>query len=117
MRTTSALFAGGFLGAVLRVEVAELAPVHAGAWPWATFTVNVAGAFVLGWIMVTTAAGGVRRPLFGAGFCGALTTFSTVQVELLGMLDRGDLSLAAGYALASVAAGLVGVRAATGLAR
>ena len=40
-----------------------------------------------------------RRPLLGTGFCGAYTTFSTMQVEILKMLDAHRYGLAAGYAL------------------
>ena len=50
------------------------------------------------------------RAFLGTGVCAALTTFATLQLELLGMLDAGRAGLAAGYAAASVAAGLVAVR-------
>jgi CrcB protein len=58
-----------------------------------------------------------RRPLLGTGFCGALTTFSTMQLELLGMLDAGRTALAAAYAAASIAAGFLAVTVATNLVR
>ena len=45
-----------------------------------------------------------RRPLLGTGLCGAFTTFSTMQLELLRMIDAGRGGMAAGYAAASVAA-------------
>jgi CrcB protein len=53
----------------------------------------------------------------GTGVCGALTTFSTMQVELLGMLDGDHISLAAAYALVSVTAGFLAVALATNLVR
>jgi CrcB protein len=79
--------------------------------------VNVVGCFLLGWFVVAVPEGGHGRPLLMAGFCGALTTFSTVQLELLQMLDEARVGLAALYVSGSVAAGYLGVVCATRLAR
>ena len=120
-RELAAIFAGGFSGAVARAEVATALPTHPGRWPWATFVVNVAGAFLVGYfttrLQERLPLSSYRRPLLGTGFCGGLTTFSTMQVELLQMLDAGDLVLAAAYALASVVAGFLAVALATNLVR
>jgi fluoride exporter len=120
-RELTAIFAGGFVGAVARAELAEALPTHVGGWPWATFTVNIVGAFLLGYFITRLQerlpVSAYRRPLLGTGFCGALTTFSTVQIELLRMLDAGNVGLALAYALVSVAAGFVGVAVATNLVR
>jgi CrcB protein len=113
----AAVFAGGFAGAIARAALAEGLPHDAGGWPWATFLVNVAGALLLGWVATRLARTDRRRSLLGTGFCGALTTFSTMQLELLEMLDGEHYALAAGYALASVAAGLLAVALATRLVR
>ena len=96
------MFAGGIAGALARAGVVEALPHDPGHWPWATLLVNVAGALVLG----AVAARGRQRALLGQGFCGALTTFSTLQLELLQMLDAGRAGLALAYAAASLAAGL-----------
>jgi CrcB protein len=83
--------------------------------------VNIVGAFVLGWastrLQERLPVSAYRRPFLGTGFCGALTTFSTMQVELLEMLDSGRLGLAAAYAAVSLAVGFAAVWLATGLAR
>lgn len=120
-REIAAIFAGGFVGAIARAELAEALHASTGAWPWATFAVNVVGALLVGYFVTRLQErlplSAYRRPFLGTGFCGGLTTFSTVQVELLHMLDRGQLALAVGYALASAAAGFAAVALATNLVR
>ena len=116
-----AIFAGGCLGALARAALDDWLPSDPGSWSWATFTANVAGAALLGWAVTRLAERmpptAYRRPLIGTGFCGALTTFSTVQLELLDLVDAGRAGLAVAYAAASIAAGFAVVWRATGVAR
>jgi CrcB protein len=102
-----AVFAGGVAGALARAALEETWPAAPGHWPWVTFAVNVAGALAIGWLFLRTA--GWRYRLLGSGVCGALTTFSTLQLELVRMLQDDRVGLAAGYAAASLAAGLAAV--------
>ena len=107
---------GGAAGALLRVALARSYTSGTTSWPWVTFAVNMAGALVLGYAVTRLQErlplSAYRRPLLGTGFCGALTTFSTMQLELLRMLDTDCFGLALGYVAASVAAGLVAVHVA-----
>lgn len=117
----AAIFAGGFCGAIARAQVAEALPPEPGHWPWATLLVNVAGALLLGYVITCVEDGREPFPhagrLLGTGLCGALTTFSALQLELLAMLDDDRYALAAGYAIVSIAAGLAAVALTTRLAR
>ena len=120
-RELAAVFAGGVAGALARAGLVEALPHARGAWPWATFVVNVVGTALLGYLVTRLQErlplSAYRRPFLGTGACGALTTFSTMQVELLQMLDAGRAGLAAGYAAASLAAGFAAVFLATKLTR
>jgi CrcB protein len=120
-RELGAMFAGGALGAGIRTGLVELAPPHPGSWPWTTFGVNVVGCLLLGYFVTRLQErlpiSAYRLPFLGTGLCGALTTFSTMQVELLRMLDRGEVLLAAAYAAASIVAGFVGVTLGTAAVR
>jgi fluoride exporter len=120
-RELAAIFAGGFAGAVARAGLAEALPPQPGEWPWATFLVNIVGAFAVGYfttrLQERLPLSSYRRPLLGTGFCGGLTTFSTMQLELLRMLDAGDVAQAGAYAVVSVTVGFLAVAAATNLVR
>ena len=98
--------AGGAVGALARVAAERALPHDPGAWPWATFAVNLAGALLLGWLYGALPRSTYRRGLIGTGLCGALTTFSTLQVELVELARDGTAALTAGYAAASIALGL-----------
>jgi fluoride exporter len=83
--------------------------------------VNVVGTALLGFV-ITRLQG--RRPqsiylpsLLGTGFCGAFTTFSTFQIEVIKLVRHGHAALAIGYLTASLGAGLVVVYLGTALAR
>jgi CrcB protein len=116
-RELIAVFLGGCAGALARTGLIEAFPVDPGHWPWATLIANFAGAFALGAINTLLPPSAYGRPLLGTGLCGALTTFSTLQLELLRMLERGEEGLALAYVSVSVAGGIALVVAATALVR
>lgn len=105
----------------MRTELEHVFAVGPRVWPWATFSVNVVGAFMLGYFVtrlqerLPTSA--YKRPFLGTGLCGALTTFSTVQLELYKMIREGAWGLAAGYAAATIIAGFIAVVGATAMVR
>jgi len=118
---TASILAGGAVGALARAGAGRALPPRPGEWPWATFGVNVAGALLLAWL--TTRLSEMVAPtrywrlMLGTGFCGALTTFSTFQVETIRLARDGHGVLALGYATASMTAGMTAAVGATVLAR
>ena len=116
-----AVLTGGALGALARAVTAEALPTRPGDWPWATFSVNLVGALLLAWLTtrLTEMVPPARyvRFLFGTGFCGALTTFSTFQVETIRLAKDGYPVTAFAYAAASLAAGMAVAVAASVVAR
>ena len=120
-RELAAIFAGGAIGALARVWIGRHFAGSADSWPWATFAINVSGSFALGYFAVRLQErlpqSTYRRPLLGTGFCGAYTTFSTMQVEMLRLVEAGNVGLAVGYALASITAGLTAIWLATAMVR
>ncbi|PWU47857.1 fluoride efflux transporter CrcB [Micromonospora sp. S4605] len=108
---------GAAVGAPLRYLTDRAVQARLGsAFPWGTLTVNVAGSLLLGLLtgLPTDPAVGA---LVGTGFCGALTTWSTLSYETL-RLARGGRQLAALLNVtASLAAGLAAATAGYLLAR
>jgi len=120
-REVVAVFTGGAVGTLLRAALSQAFPHSPTSWPWPTFVVNVVAALLLGYFVTRLQErlpiSSYRRPLLGTGLCGGLSTFSTMQVELLKMIDAGAYALALGYAAASVAAGLLAIHLATAAVR
>lgn len=104
---------GGGLGAAGRYGVSLALPAKPGEWPWATFSINVAGSLLIGllagWLSTRGEAGEPWRLFLGVGVLGGFTTFSAYSLETLRMIERGEWPMALAYALGSVAAGLAAV--------
>lgn len=95
---------GGAGGALVRWGIAEAWGVD--SFPWPTLVVNVVGCALLA--LATSDGMPVRHQrLFGVGFCGGLTTFSTLSLEVVQLHERGDVTTAISYLLASVILGLI----------
>lgn len=111
------VFAGGALGTLARALLESVFPAGTGAVPWATFAINVAGAFCLGLLLTVLGRlgpdDGWRRAArlgLGTGLLGGFTTYSTLAVETVHRWP----ALGSAYAVLSVVLG-VGA-AAAGLA-
>ena len=94
---------GGAAGTLARAGVAELIPHSSSGFPVSTLIVNLVGTAILARLVAVSSR---WHPLAGTGFCGALTTFSTFQVELVRLIDLGHGGIALAYAAISLPAGL-----------
>ena len=113
---------GGSLGSVLRYLFGVGAlRVMGPAWPYGTFGINVVGSTLMGvlagWLAFRVDGGNSWRLLLGTGVLGGFTTFSAYSLDTALMVERREYSLAALYAIGSVAVGLVGLFAGLWLAR
>jgi fluoride exporter len=120
-RLLPAIFLGGAAGGLSRAALEHAWPADGRTWPWVTFVANIAGTAILATLFAL-----VRRrpapppylgPLLGIGLCGALTTFSTLQLETVVLVHRGHALLGVGYGAGSIVAGLLTATAISTLAR
>lgn len=107
MTLLAVIGAGGALGSAARYGTALAIPPRVAAYPVATFLVNVVGAVILGAVAALPAgwlaAHELTRPAIGTGFCGGLTTFSTMTLDIY-QRWAGHTALAAAYAVISLVA-------------
>ena len=103
------------VGACARYLLDGFVQVRRGSeFPWGTSVVNISGSFVLGVITGLALYHGLgvdSKLVFGTGFCGAYTTFSTFSYETV-RLAEGGLT---GAAIRNVAVNTAGGLLAAGL--
>ena len=102
---------GGALGAGARhlVGATMLARLGPG-FPWWTLAVNIVGGLLMGLlvgILVKTGGSEQLRLLLGVGVLGGFTTFSAFSLESWQMIEGGQMTVAIGYAGASVIGSVV----------
>ena len=99
---------GGFAGSILRYKIGALITSKvASGFPWGTFFVNLAGAFVIG-LLVSSSLKSQQMTmlLLVTGFCGGFTTFSTFALENLRLLQSGQWVFFLAYATLSLVFGI-----------
>lgn len=106
-----AVFIGGGLGSVLRYGTQMLMHerIIAYNFPWATFTVNIVGSFLIGLFYALSAKLNLSveiRLFLTAGLCGGFTTFSTFSNDNMEMLRQGEGWACMLYILLSVVLGI-----------
>lgn len=107
-----AIFMGGGLGSVLRYSVQLL--MHERIvyynFPWATFTVNIVGSFLIGLFYALSAKFNLSeemRLFLTAGLCGGFTTFSTFSNDNIALIRQGDGLMCMVYIILSVILGIM----------
>jgi len=96
---------GGFLGAVIRYGMAKKMN-HSAGIPVGTLAVNWIGAFLIGLIFGMELSKAWTL-LLASGFAGALTTFSTLNKELIELWRHGEKKQAVNYFLFTYGGGFV----------
>ena len=112
---------GGAVGSALRYALSWLWPAtQNGGLPLGTLAANILGCLVIGFVgtLLQRWFGGGEwfRLLVCVGFCGGLTTLSSLVNETSGMAQTNQTLMAAAYLGASVALGFVALHCGTWLA-
>ena len=100
---------GGGAGAAFRYWLQNFQQLKPGQFPLSTLLANLIAFFILGYLTVTL----LRKPdsrtlslLLTTGFCGGLSTFSTLMQEMLLLWWNGDFKFGVLYLFLSIATGL-----------
>jgi fluoride exporter len=81
---------GAAVGAPLRyLTDRTVQSAHGTSFPWGTVTVNLVASLVLGIVMGASSSPTVSA-LVGTGFCGGLSTWSTLGYETVRLGEAGE---------------------------
>ena len=94
MTSLLAIAMGGAIGALTRYGTDKLFSLFMGENYWGTMTSNLVGSLLLG-VIVAGIINKTSTPhhlglFLTVGFCGSFTTFSTLALTSVTMLEKGD---------------------------
>lgn len=105
------VFVGGTVGVAAREGLTLAVPV-VGGFPWVIFAINLAGAFLLGFLLDALVRRGpdhgrrrTLRLLLGTGFMGGFTTYSALATDTASLLSAGAVGTGIGYSVGTVILG------------
>ena len=104
------IFLAGMLGGIVRFQISRWLP-SSPDFPWGTLLVNYLGIFCLvylvkGYLVYKGSSKGLILAL-GTGFCGGLTTFSSLLLDAVKLLDTGRYLSLLTYLILSIGGGLL----------
>ena len=96
----------GGLGALTRFIADGVVRSKLGRrFPWGTLVINVTGALILGTLTALALHGRIttnEKVIFGTGFCGGYTTFSTASFETVRLIEEKRFGAALFHSLANL---------------
>ncbi|NIY71793.1 fluoride efflux transporter CrcB [Marivivens donghaensis] len=111
---------GGGIGAAGRylTNVGVMRLVGPG-FPFGTVTVNVAGSFLMGLLVILLAEKGGNKyaPFLMTGVLGGFTTFSAFSLDAVALYERNEILLAGVYVLGTVIVGIAALVAGMAIGR
>ena len=104
------IFLAGMLGGIVRFQISRWLPASPD-FPWGTLFANYLGIFCLvylvkGYLVYKGSSKSVILAL-GTGFCGGLTTFSSLMLDGVKLLDTGSYLSLLIYLVLSIGGGLL----------
>ncbi len=113
LKTLIYIAIGGFIGTIVRYEVFNVIDSSPRQFPTDTFVVNIAGAFIVGTvatiILLLTKAPTLIRPMILIGFCGALTTESTMAVNFDRLISYNQLLTGSVFLVSMIICGFMAI--------
>ncbi|MEY4530613.1 MAG: hypothetical protein RLZZ156_1334 [Deinococcota bacterium] len=109
----------GALGSLARYGIGLWGASHGLLFPWGTLLINVLGSLILGFVATLALEQQISETMrlaIAVGFCGAFTTFSTFELEVMNAILEGRFAIAIAYVASSLVLGLLAVFLGRGLA-